>query len=99
MGNNLFLGDFNWPHINWDKWCTSNFIESKFLDTLRKNFLDQHVSKPTRLLGVGSDTPPQSPLRIRCLDSRAFGARPGPIAIPGSAYADCGVWTGVETTK
>ena len=55
MGNKLFLGDFNWPHINWDKWCTSNSIESKFLDILRKIFLDQHVSKPTR--ARGTDTP------------------------------------------
>ena len=53
IGNLLCLGDFNWPHINWSTWTTSSRSgsEIKFIDTLRKNFLNQYVSKPTRSRG------------------------------------------------
>jgi len=52
-GNLLFLGDFNWPNIDWTSWTTSSQTgsEIKFIVTLRKNFLTQHVSKPARARG------------------------------------------------
>ena len=51
--NLLCLGDFNWPNISWSTWTTvsRSGSEIKFIDTLRKNFLNQHVSKPTRSRG------------------------------------------------
>ena len=53
MENLLCLGDFNWPNINWSTWTSTSRTgsEIKFIDTLRKNFLNQHVSKPTRSRG------------------------------------------------
>jgi len=37
-GENLLLGDFNWPNINWSFWTSSHKSgsELKFTDTLRK---------------------------------------------------------------
>ena len=52
--NNLLLaGDFNWPNIEWSPWSSPNSLgpETKFLDTLRKNFLLRHINKPTRARG------------------------------------------------
>jgi len=53
IGNLLCPGDCNWPNINWSTWTTSSRSgsEIKFIDTLRKNFLNQYVSKPTRSWG------------------------------------------------
>jgi len=52
------MGNFNWPHINWDTWETSGrpIIEGKFVDSLRKNFLLQHQGKNWRV-GCGGWTP------------------------------------------
>jgi len=49
----LLVGDFNWPNIEWPTWLSPNSLgpETKFLDTLRKNFLLQHINKPTRARG------------------------------------------------
>jgi len=49
----ILVGDFNWPNIEWHSWSTANnlFPETKFLDTLRKNYLLQHIDKPTRIRG------------------------------------------------
>ena len=54
-GYKLFLGDFNFPNINWNTWNTTGSTENKFIDTLRKIFLQQHVNTPTR--ARGSTTP------------------------------------------
>jgi len=54
-GYKLFLGDFNFPNINWNTWNTTGSTESKFIDTLRKNFLQQHVNTLAR--ARGSTTP------------------------------------------
>ena len=47
VGYKLLLGDFNCPNIQWHTWEASGSFEISFLDTLRKNFLTQHVDKPT----------------------------------------------------
>ena len=49
----LLVGDFNWPNIEWSSWSSPNSLgpETKILDTLRKNFLLQHINKPTRARG------------------------------------------------
>ena len=48
----LLLGDFNYPAINWDNWCTlsssSVSVEYKFIENIRNNYLYQHVTLPTR---------------------------------------------------
>ena len=55
----LFMGDFNYPDINWANWTSkSDNIDSqefKFIECIRDNFLIQHVSEPTRVRG--EDTP------------------------------------------
>ena len=53
VGNLLCLGDFNWPNIDWSTWTPSSNSgsEFQFIDTLRKNFLNQYVSIPTRARG------------------------------------------------
>ena len=57
----LVLGDFNFANINWYNAdgcsviarCTDlSQIEQKFINTLNKNFLIQHVSEPTRQRGL-----------------------------------------------
>jgi len=35
-GYKLFLGDFNFPNINWNTWNTTGSTESKLIDILRK---------------------------------------------------------------
>ena len=35
-GYKLFLGDFNFPDINWNTWNTVGHLERKFIDTLQK---------------------------------------------------------------
>ena len=50
-----FVGDFNFPTINWENWTTKHVEESKeekFLDTLRDSFLHQNVDEPTRCRGT-----------------------------------------------
>lgn len=50
-----FVGDFNFPTINWENWTTPHVEESKeerFLDSLRDSFLFQNVSEPTRCRGM-----------------------------------------------
>ena len=37
-GYKLFMGDFNFPNINWNTWNTTGYTENKFIDTLRKIF-------------------------------------------------------------
>jgi len=50
-GYKLFLGDFNFPNINWNTWNTVGHLERKFIDTLQKNYLQQHIYSPTRARG------------------------------------------------
>ena len=52
QGNTLILGDFNLPHIDWKTWNTTGSLECTFVDTLRKNFLYQHIDTPTRARGT-----------------------------------------------
>ena len=49
----ILMGDFNWPNIDWQSCSSSNShgSETKFLDILRKNYLSQHIDKPTRIRG------------------------------------------------
>jgi len=57
-GKFILLGDFNLSNINWLNFTTStgpNSLDSKFLDSLKNNFLTQHVFFPTR--ARGNDTP------------------------------------------
>lgn len=54
----LLMGDFNLPNINWTTESCSgneNNIDHKFLETVKDNFLFQHIDKPTRWRGT--DTP------------------------------------------
>ena len=48
----LILGDFNLKEINWVNLSTTivneNHPANKFLETIRDNYLYQHVNKPTR---------------------------------------------------
>ena len=47
----LILGDFNFPHVNWELECAipaGGSETAKFLDTVKNNFLIQHIRKPTR---------------------------------------------------
>jgi len=47
----LILGDFNYPHINWDLEHINNGGDSdtaKFLETIKDTFLFQHIRTPTR---------------------------------------------------
>ena len=43
----LIMGDFNFPHINWDT-LESDSDGSQFRDLLLDNYLVQHVKEPTR---------------------------------------------------
>ena len=52
QGNTLILGDFNIPHIDWKTWNTTGSLECTFVDTLRKNFLYQHIDTPMRARGT-----------------------------------------------
>ena len=50
-----FVGDLNFPTINWENWTTKHQEESKeekFLDALRDSFLHQNVDEPTRCHGT-----------------------------------------------
>jgi len=47
----LILGDFNFPHINWELECVTaggGNETAKFLDAVKDNFLFQHIRTPTR---------------------------------------------------
>ena len=41
------VGDLNFPHINWDN-LTGNGEADDFLEVVLDNFLEQHVTSPTR---------------------------------------------------
>ena len=50
-GDHVFLGDFNFPDINWSThscFGSDEKIENKFLSFLNERFLLQHVVEPTR---------------------------------------------------
>jgi len=53
-GMEVFVGEFNYPIINWDTWTVVDMsvIALKFIDCLRSNFLQQHVMVPTRTIGT-----------------------------------------------
>ena len=57
--NNLLMGDFNFPDINWTDWtCSTNSTENfsyRFIEAVRDFYLYQHITKATR--GRGTDTP------------------------------------------
>ena len=57
--NTVVTGDLNIPGVDWETWttpkCSTNSLEYKFIESLRDNFLFQHVSKCTR--GRGNDIP------------------------------------------
>ena len=45
------MGDFNLKEINWENFCTTTNEDhpaTKFLETVRDNYLFQHVRFPTR---------------------------------------------------
>ncbi|MEW8545715.1 MAG: reverse transcriptase family protein, partial [Candidatus Thiodiazotropha sp.] len=44
----LVAGDFNYPDINWDNWCTDKEDSELFLECLRDCFWYQHVHDYTR---------------------------------------------------
>ena len=45
----VLIGDFNFPHINWNTWTVENGIEEKkFLEVLRDTYMMQYVTEPTR---------------------------------------------------
>ena len=47
----LITGDFNYPQMDWLSWTSSECSDhpsTKFIETIRDNFLFQHVSTPTR---------------------------------------------------
>ena len=47
----LILGDFNFPHIDWEleqAYTGGSSVTSRFLETVKDNFLTQHVKAPTR---------------------------------------------------
>ena len=44
------MGDFNFGNINWNNW-QGNSSEIQFLECLRRNFLLQRVTEPTRYRG------------------------------------------------
>ncbi|XP_053897559.1 uncharacterized protein LOC128844145 [Malaclemys terrapin pileata] len=46
--NSVIVGDFNYPHIDWEHVTSGRNAESKFLDTLNDCFLEQLVREPTR---------------------------------------------------
>jgi len=52
-GSKIFVGDFNYSQINWSNWAVYDSASNsdsakKFLSCLRKHFMFQHVSEPTR---------------------------------------------------
>jgi len=51
-GKLLLIGDFNFPHINWDNLSVShscaNSFDYKFLQCVQNNYFIQHVNFPTR---------------------------------------------------
>ena len=53
----MFIGDFNFPGINWNEWISknNNKLEMKFISNLQDNFLMQNVMFLTR--ARGSDNP------------------------------------------
>ena len=55
----IILGDFNFPEIDWDReLCdkNENHKASKFLSCIHKNYLHQHVKKPTHHRGIQNPT-------------------------------------------
>ena len=52
----LLMGDFNYPHINWEDLCIhggkKQQNEELFIDCLQDNFLFQHIKEPTRSRGT-----------------------------------------------
>ena len=47
----LIVGDFNYPHINWQDFSAENEVEEKFIEVLQDNFMLQNVDFPTRARG------------------------------------------------
>ena len=50
-GRLLVIGDFSYPGINWSDWTTQHgelHEEFLFIESLRDNFLIQHISESTR---------------------------------------------------
>uniref|UniRef100_A0A452I138 B30.2/SPRY domain-containing protein n=1 Tax=Gopherus agassizii TaxID=38772 RepID=A0A452I138_9SAUR len=46
--NPIIVGDFNYPHIDWEHFTSGRNAEIKFLDTLNDYFMEQLVREPTR---------------------------------------------------
>ena len=51
-GKIVFLGDFNFPNIDWVLRSSSVGIENKFIELLDNHFINQHVNKPTRFNNI-----------------------------------------------
>lgn len=49
--NIIYVGDFNFPGINWDSMCSVNSEEDAFLDAVNDKFLHQLVRVPTHTKG------------------------------------------------
>ena len=52
-GDKLFLGDFNFPTINWQQWTApdGDTRANEFILCLRREYLIQHIQLPTRIRG------------------------------------------------
>ena len=46
--NVIITGDYNYPKIDWKNTINCTGIENRFVECLQENFLQQHVTKPTR---------------------------------------------------
>ena len=60
VNNFIFLGDMNFPDINWSTLSSPNSVDRKFLNFVSENELTQYVLAPTRgnnLLDIALSTP------------------------------------------
>ena len=55
----IFVGDFNYPGINWTNLTTETGIgysQYKFIETVRDCFYYQHIKEPTRGRGINTSS-------------------------------------------
>ena len=49
--NYLFVGDFNFPSIDWQQMACPDTVSKSFLNACNNKFLTQHVDFPTHIAG------------------------------------------------